>query len=176
MYQKNIKITSRLLTDSDKEEYARCLGDYGDTLRRIGKYKKAEEQFQMAFKHLKKTQNFFTEGFVIWHYGKLLIETMRCSELQNWEDQISKEHDYRQFFCSSWNLYQVTPNTTEEYIQKELDVLRSKLGKKTILLSMFEWRAKMLWKPSEQILHNICSLSPEYDGLTWEDLKKRLPY
>ena len=33
----------------------------------------------------------------------------------------------------------------------------------------------MLWKPSEQVLHNICALSPEYDGLTWEELKNDCP-
>ena len=61
MYQRNIEITGRLITDSDKEEHARCLGDYGDTLRRLGKYKEAEEQFQMAFQHLKTHPNFFTK-------------------------------------------------------------------------------------------------------------------
>lgn len=176
MYQKNIEITSRLLTDCDREEYARCLGDYGDTLRRIGKYEEAEEFFLKALKHLETYTNFFTKGFVIWHYGKLLIESRRYEEFKTWEGQISIEHDWRPFFLSTWKLYQVTQDTTEVEIQKEIETIAGLLGGNTILLRMFELRAKMLWKPSEGIINEIRSLSPEYDGLEWEDIKKRLPY
>ena len=176
MYEKNLSITSRLKTETDIIEHARVLCDYADTLRRLGRYSEAEKYFQAGLQHLIAHPDPITEGFLLWHYGKLLIQTGRIDELPELEDRISREHFMLAFFLSSWKLYQATSETKEEDIQKELNVIAQNLGGKTILLKMFELRAKMLSRPSDEILRELCELSPEYNGLSWNELQRRLPY
>jgi len=186
MYKKNLSITSNLISKADKEEHARCLGDYADALRRAGKYNEAEIQFKEAIQFLEEKLNNLqnrkmkpilqeTKGFALWQYGKLLIEIQRNTQLP----EIDREHKMRDFFLASWELYKTNSQTSDQKIEYNIENLKKGLGlsgEDTLLVKMMRLRAKMLQNPSKENLDALQSLSPEYTGISWDELKIRLPY